>query len=148
LQSSKAVTLKIDEGCQATEVALEKGVKYQFELTRPANWMENELSVTPGSSTWAIGWAKYLHLPLRRKLTSSWFDVLARVRGEGNEEYVLSPGTPQDITPRHNGPLFLYVNQAVVGWFGYDRWYKDNKGEATITIRPIGMPQPAVAPAK
>jgi hypothetical protein len=40
--------------------------------------------------------------------------------------------------PTRAGELFLYVNEAVVGLPDFGRYYRDNKGTATIKITKVG----------
>lgn len=68
------------------------------------------------------------------------FKVVARVGSTGNDERVLEPSdNPKSnnleviVTPRRDGELFLYVNDAV--WADdWTRFYKDNSGSATIAV--------------
>jgi hypothetical protein len=145
----KEIVLHTNAGCQPAGFKLHGKVKYRISITEPKDWADDDgTSVSPsGKSTFAIGWHKLLELPLRRKLTSSWFVVVARIGDEGNEEYVL-PARGDEITPARDGKLYLFVNDAVVGWMGYDRYYTENKGTAKITVIRVGdTPAPPQPPA-
>lgn len=135
----KEIVLKASEGCQATQIKLRGKVKYRISISDANDWADDDgTTVSPrGRSTFEIGWHKLLELPLRRKLTHSWFVVVARIGDEGNEEYVLPP-RGDEITPKRDGQLYLFVNDAVVGWMEYDRYYKANKGTAKVKIIRVG----------
>ncbi len=134
----KNVTLKIDDPCQPADVLLKAKVKYHIEITDWKDWTDDGIAVSPrGTSSFRIGMHKLAQLPFRRKLARPWFVVIARVNNHGDEEYVLTTGT-NEITPARDGPLYLYVNEAVIGLPGSGRYYEDNKGTATIKITRVG----------
>jgi hypothetical protein len=70
--------------------------------------------------------------PLKSHLFVEPFKVIARVGSTGNDERVLEPSeNPKTnnleaiVTPKRNGELFLYVNDAV--WvFDWRMFYRNN----------------------
>jgi len=71
-----------------------------------------------------------------------WFRMIARVGATGNYEDFLDPDsrTPDMLqelfSPGRSGELFLYVNDGVLvlPWL-HDRFYRNNDGAATVTIK-------------
>lgn len=55
-----------------------------------------------------------------------------------------------DIDARTTGELFLYVNDAVLAWFGvYDEFFSNNRGTGTVTVERIdAAPQATSAPER
>ena len=71
----------------------------------------------------------------RRVPSQPWFRVVAQVGPEGDELHFLKEG-PNQFAPRRDGPLYLYVNHAVIGLpFLTSAFYAMNRGDARITIR-------------
>lgn len=137
-EGTTTVPFETKTGCQAADIVLNPKVKYRIEIIEAMDWKDGEATVSPrGTSTLSIGLHKFAHLLLRRKLTSPWFVVVVRIGDEGNEEYVLTTGT-NEITPTRKGQLYVFVNDAVIGWSGYDRYYGDNKGAGKIRITRVG----------
>lgn len=74
---------------------------------------------------------------LRRVPSEPWFRVIAQVGPEGDELHFLKEG-PNLIAPRRDGPLYLYVNHAVIGLpFLTSVFYAMNNGNAVISIRAL-----------
>jgi len=42
-----------------------------------------------------------------------------------------------EFTPKDAGFLFLFVNDAVIGWTHYARFYSRNEGTASVTISEV-----------
>src|SRR5829696_2336115 len=85
---------------------------------------------------------KLFLLPLRRRLSDGWFVPIARVHSNYpfyyDKEYVLH-GRVTDIFPEQPGELFLFINEAVLGLpCCYDYFYRDNRGNAKVTITAPG----------
>jgi hypothetical protein len=132
------VVLKTNDVCQLTDVQLEAGKKYRIDVTNVSGWKDDGgTTVSPFPTTsMSMGWDKLLELPLRRKLTKPWFAIVARVGQYGNEEYmVVKSGV--EFTPKDAGFLFLFVNDAVIGWTHYARFYSRNEGTASVTISEV-----------
>src|SRR5688572_3229323 len=85
-------------------------------------------------------------LPLRRHISAPWFRPIARIGRYGTDEHVLhlkpqgsSAGAADcyvaKLKPRNSGELYLFVNDAVIGfpWL-VDRFYRNNHGTAQITV--------------
>jgi formylglycine-generating enzyme required for sulfatase activity/uncharacterized protein (DUF2235 family) len=79
----------------------------------------------------------------RRVRSEPWFRVVAQIGPEGDDLYFLHQGF-NSFTARRNGPLYLYVNHAVIGVpFLTSVFYARNKGTADITINPSSAPASA-----
>ncbi len=134
-KEKKPLKFDIDAGCTAAQTQLKEKTAYQITVFGEGNWSDGGVPVSVnGISTYDIGWAKFLQLPLRRKLAKSWFVVIARIGETGDEEYALKSG-PNSITPTKTGQLYLFVNEAVIGLPDYDRFYRHNKGTVTIEMQ-------------
>jgi hypothetical protein len=80
-------------------------------------------------------------VPLRRELTMPWFRIVARIGGVSGQEETYEPDFSDmftfdtDIKTKRQGELFLFVNDAVIGWLPlYDLFYKDNAGKVRVLI--------------
>jgi hypothetical protein len=136
-------TLNTNEICRDAGVELKAGKSYDIEVRDPIGWKDdNGATVAPyqdNPTTLAIGWPKLLQLPLRRRLTSPWFVVVARIGEYGSEEQDLS--WSNRVTPKKAGELYLFVNDATIGLPNYDYFYRHNEGSVTVTIKPTpGQP--------
>ena len=84
--------------------------------------------------------SRYWAVPIRRMLGERWFVPIARVGDVGNEEFPLVQ-TVTRISPRQDGTLFVFVNDAVLGvpkwWQLFYRW---NKGTAAVTVKRVAEP--------
>jgi hypothetical protein len=142
--------LRTDSVCKGTGIWLEQGQKYRVKITAPppgvANgWKDGDINVsTRGVDVSNLSlkdrfW-QVVNWPLKRHLFVEPFKVIARVGSTGNDERVLEPSdNPKSnnleaiVTPRRDGELFLYVNEAV--WaHNWTTFYKDNSGSATIFV--------------
>jgi hypothetical protein len=97
--------------------------------------------------------------PLRRTLDRGWYSVILRVGSTGSEEDFLDHNppaqsdamsldrTPKPIpkeeklgevfTPKRDGELYVYVNEPMLGWPGYELALSDligGTGRARITV--------------
>ena len=97
-----------------------------------------------GHTTW------YLtpFIPFRRHLAQNWFAPAARIGRHGDDEYVLSAadGQPADrttcelyaeITARRSGPLYLFVNDAVLPTGRWQPFYRNNDGYINYDVSVI-----------
>jgi uncharacterized protein (DUF2235 family) len=80
-------------------------------------------------------------VPLRRELSMPWFRIVARIGGVGGQEESYEPDFSDMFTfdtdkkTKRPGELFLFVNDAVIGWSPlYDVFYKHNDGEVKVLI--------------
>jgi T6SS, Phospholipase effector Tle1-like, catalytic domain len=147
--------------CWASGIRLVEGRRYHVTITQtspvwkdasplsPTGYQTDlagvEISEVPGFTTRV---ALFIGVPLRRVLLRPWFRIIGRVGVKGTDEYFLDPDKPtgvdqeqlKKIDPafrvRRDGELFLYVNDAAVGWPGIaDVFYRGNEGEATVTVK-------------
>jgi hypothetical protein len=148
---------KIASVCKPTGIKLEQGLKYQLKINAPkpgsdAPWKNGDTVVSPrgvdpSTLTFPDRLLQILYWPLKRQLFVQPFKVIARVGSTGSDETVLEPddnirsnNLDVTITPKRDGELFLYVNDAI--WAldsekGGSNFYKDNSGQATIEVRQI-----------
>jgi uncharacterized protein (DUF2235 family) len=155
-----AKPFRANAGCFATGVVLTKGVRYEIAITRTSStWVDGspfgrrfetdlngfQISELPSVRDRVALW---LGLPLRRVILQPWFRVIARIGEKGTDEYFINPEnqpvlgkSDSDqlifvVRPRRDGELFLYVNEAVIGWpKHWDVFYRHNEGEAKVEIK-------------
>jgi uncharacterized protein (DUF2235 family) len=147
--------------CWASGIQLVEGQRYQVTITQTSSvWKDGsplgrvgyetdlaglEVSVARGITNRV---ALFLGVPLRRVFLRPWFRIIGRIGAVGTDEYFMDPDKPtgagQDkqtqISPafrvRRGGELFLYVNDAAIGWPRFANFFYDgNEGEATVTVR-------------
>jgi uncharacterized protein (DUF2235 family) len=136
--------------CAPTGVKVIRDDEYRVVLTVGEEWKDNTIATDPrgfGFKKMSVG--MYLWLPFRRVVFSSWFVPVLRVGGKGGEEHVLDlkPVNPGDakqyearFRPRSDGEVFVFVNDAVIGWPGSRyHFYKNNHGTATIKIEHLNV---------
>ena len=142
-----AVSLRTSDPCLATGVVMEQGAEYEIEFPRPDGWMDADILVpTTGgfaSDAPAAPWYLFLAAPMKRDMGQNWFRPIAHVGEHVQTEHALGPKT-RFVVEKRSGELFLFVNDAVIGVPGiWDYFYRNNRGEASVTIRKIGdAPEP------
>jgi hypothetical protein len=132
---SKQFLFKLADGCFASPISLVRGAAYEIKIEN----IETHLPSANGRID-AARELRYWAVPIRRMLGERWFVPIARVGDVGNEEYPLVQ-TVTRISPRQDGTLFVFVNDAVLGvpkwWQLFYRW---NKGTAAVTVKRVAEP--------
>jgi hypothetical protein len=145
--------------CWASGVHLAPGHRYQITIIRTSPlWRDSSpfggdgfavgLGGLEGSDQRSFGERVMMSLgiPLRRVLMRPWFRIIGRIGAVGTDEYYLDPAQTEGASPvlqvalrtRRGGELFLYVNDAVIGWPRFaDFFYRPNQGEAQIKIKHV-----------
>jgi hypothetical protein len=118
--------------CQPMGVHLAKGVRYEIQA-RPAQvrWFDASRLVTTLGGFESDHWLFYAAVPIRRHRTLNWFVPVARV-GEYGDQYVPLTGATTAFAVQVEGPLFMYVNDALA-FYPSEYFYanNDNAGDAT-----------------
>jgi hypothetical protein len=129
--------------CWASGIRLEKGIPYRIVVKRTQPWSDGDISTTPLGFE-QMTWPMYGALLLKRDLDQPWFRLTARTGRYGLDEQSLDlkPRIGLDhsaqITPRASGELFLFVNDAVIGFPWLARmFYRNNVGDAQIKVEPL-----------
>jgi hypothetical protein len=155
------VSFKTNAVCTFTGVPLKKGATYRLLLWVPISdqWVDNGVRASPqGVHPDNVTTKMTLAVPLRRTLTQPWFKPIARIGDIGTDEYPLEPDPSiawdakdtegkvfqTKIVARSTGPLFLYVNDAVL-FPPWTAFYRDNDGSAEGMVEevlPVGTVQP------
>ncbi|KRR25254.1 hypothetical protein CQ14_09560 [Bradyrhizobium lablabi] len=104
-----------------------------------------------------------LLFPFRRSLDRPWANIILRIGSMGNEEDFLDRAPPkqsddfqtreteftvpdkpetlaEELKPKRDGELFVYLNKPVLGLWGYQSWLSEligNTGRAKITIEKL-----------
>jgi uncharacterized protein (DUF2235 family) len=158
-----ATGLTVRKG-QTYEVSLDITDAWEDGVKRGDPNKAKGIETDPNGFGWdKMTWKMTPGLPLRRLLSSNWFATIIRIGDSGFGEMVLSykPADPpidkceqKDVDfmsgkcpvkqPRYtatfkapkDGEVFIYVNDSVVLWPGFHRFYDNNKGMAKLTIMP------------
>ncbi len=140
IEPEQRLTFSIDDPCWGTGILLVEGLDYRFEVENGQNLMDG------GSRANADGVLSptcrhYLGIPMRRHVLQPWLKLMGKVGARGAETIAIGSG-PIDYTPKSDGELFLYVNDAVFGVVPGRHWalpyswsWGENKGQVTLTIR-------------
>jgi hypothetical protein len=134
--------------CSATGATATRGKRYRITITATAPWNDggNIPTGVGGFEAIELGWAHPAFVLFRRTFGERWFTPMLRIGEQGNDEYPLVPrdGSVTDnstlkleaeITARRDGPMFVFVNDAVLPVpESLQRLYSNNLGEGEITI--------------
>jgi uncharacterized protein (DUF2235 family) len=138
--------------CAQTGLTVRAGYKYEITITVSDAWLDASTPTDPvgyrtSTAPLPSRLVLYSGIFLRRILFRPWFRLIARVGETGVDEYFLDPkrvtgeGVPPNtfrarFVAQQSGELFLYVNDAVVGfpWIA-SAFYKNNHGSAKISVK-------------
>jgi hypothetical protein len=138
--------------CFPTGLTVKSGYEYEIVITVTKPWMDMDIETTPvgyRTSTRPMSQRLVLYsgILLRRIMFRPWFRLIARVGETGVDEYFLDPNKVSEaaaftpvykarFTAERAGELFLYVNDAVIGFpWTTSYFYKNNSGTARISVR-------------
>ncbi len=142
-------TFDLRSGCHPVSAQVEAGKAYKVTLVRGAEeWKDNSVKANLlGLDPKDIPSGMFLTVPLRRTLTARWLQPVIRIGDAWGEEHVLEPiKGSEDVaatevltarfTARRSGPVFLYFNDAVIGFLGnpFTTFYSNNAGSGVIDI--------------
>ena len=146
----RVIAFDISRLCTATGVQLEtNGARYYIRVDADGEWSNGAFPIPAGgfstkpyeSASWYKRMYLTLFIPLRRELFEDWFRIVLRYGRTGGEEYILEPD-PTDpviqdnVRPKREGQLYIFVNDAVIGVPGlYGVLYKNNKGTGKLTVK-------------
>ena len=140
---SRAVDFLTSEACLSTGIQLEEGGQYQVtvEVDAKDQWKDgNTIEADPNGflNLWdsvQLAWA----VPARRSWSAPWFSLMGRVGTKGKDRFNIGDG--HLFTGKTDGPLFLFVNDAVCGFCPGEKstwpYFWDlgkNQGKAKVTI--------------
>jgi hypothetical protein len=132
--------------CQSMGVWVERNGKYLIRFDSTDSFKDDTIDAQLGFYSldppgWGTKFVMVAAVPFRRELIRPWFRVVLRIGGRGGEEFFLDPDPTDNylidevITATRDGELFLFVNDAVIGFPGlYDRFYGNNRGSTKVTI--------------
>jgi hypothetical protein len=142
--------------CNPTGLIVKKGRTYDVNLVVTDGWEDGHMWKEPqekGIETGPNGfgldkmtWKMAPGLPYRRLISSNWFATILRIGESGFGEIVLTYESDECPCPgpstrykasfkaAKDGEVFAYVNDSVINWLGQDRFYRNNKGTANLTI--------------
>ena len=142
--------------CDPTGLIVKKGRTYDVKLVVTDGWEDGHRWKEPqqkGIETGPNGfgldkmtWKMASGLPYRRLISTNWFATILRVGEAGFGEIVLTYENDECPCPEpatrykasfkaaRDGEVFVYVNDSVINWLGSDRFYRNNKGTANLTI--------------
>ena len=137
LDGEESFAFSIGNSCFATQITLEGGRQYRFEVAR-TEWFDGKYE---SGADGFFAWKLLPFVPLRRHVTEPWLKLMGRV-GPTGEAFAIGSG-PLRYRAESDGELFLYVNDAVLGLPGDGRalpyrWPKGrNEGTAIVKVRPV-----------
>jgi uncharacterized protein (DUF2235 family) len=150
------VTFSANDGCHASGMLLEKGLKYRVKVidvdavpgtdaTKSISGLgsPNRLRLwrlrRGGIESAQISVSHYFPMiPLRRVLAEDWFTTVVRVGASGNQQYPLDNTYAQTIEPNRDGELFVYTNSPVLGLpIIWDWFYSENKGTVGVKVEVV-----------
>jgi uncharacterized protein (DUF2235 family) len=145
-----ADTFATNNFCMPTRVKVVKDEDYRITMEVKDDWFDKSIATDPrGFGFKKMFWPMYFALPFRRIVFANWFAPVLRVGSKGGEEHVLdlrpvNPGQEKlyeaRFTPRSDGDVFLFVNDAVWGFPGiYASSYANNLGTASIKIEHLDI---------
>ena len=139
----KAIDFDVAEPCLPTGVKLVAGTTYRFDVEVVSDWMDGDLTAGPDGLEDATPLRMKIFTLSRRHVSRPWFELTGRIGRSGGETFAIGSGTC--YTARSNGPLYLYVNDAVAGimpgsWWAFPYFWSwgPNSGTATIKVTPVG----------
>lgn len=150
--------------CNATGVSVQKGERYRVEIALPEACSPDE-GRTPATRRRTGAWADWtipitstggfsslqapdssalqklllaLAVPLRRQIGANWLAPVVEIGTTNPTRVVLEDGT---FEAEQDGPLSLYVNDAILPCPGWDCFYRNNAGgPATVRITSADAP--------
>ncbi len=134
--SARALVLPSNELCLATGLVLKPEEAYRVSVASvSADWADRQVKVESAAG-FGSGRQPFVFLPslpFRRILTAQWFVPLVRI-GATSAEYHPLDEPAVEFSPRVEGQLFLFVNDAVgpAPWF--KAFYANNQGTAVIEV--------------
>ena len=148
---SHSIEFATNSPCSSTGIAIKKGGQYKVtvEVDGEETWMDGD-NIVANPNGFVNMWDSVklaLAVPTRRSWSAPWFSLLGRVGTEGKDRFEIGEG--HMFTGKTDGPLFLFVNDAVCGFClgKYATWpyfwvLGENEGTANVTITrlPTGTP--------
>jgi uncharacterized protein (DUF2235 family) len=154
IDKNKIPEFKTSKLCQSMGVWLERNGKYLIKFDSTDSFRDGRVDGIDASEGFysldsKLSWRQkalfVAAVPLRRELIRPWFRVVARIGGQGGEEFFLDPDftdkflIDETITATRDGELFLFVNDAVIGLPGFDGYfyklfYTNNFGSTKVWI--------------
>ena len=137
LISTETKSFDISNACYASGIKLIKGTSYTFKVSdavlRDGDSYQTDADGFSADSLIPL-------VPLRRHMTQPWLKLFGKIGNRRYETFELGVGETV-YTPRADGELFLYVNDAVFGllpeWDRAYHWERGkNSGQVTVTIAP------------
>lgn len=147
------IEFRTSDLCKATGVLLEHRGRYLVTVQPGQRWFSGIARIGTPVGGFSIKeqpqWYERIYLslfvPLRRELFKDWSRIVLRYGNVGGEEDSYDPDPYDDtiqfpikptITPNGTEELFVFVNDAVVGFPGlYDVFYRNNSGTAVLTVK-------------
>jgi uncharacterized protein (DUF2235 family) len=151
-ERKEMVVLRFDSGCQATGFTLYAGGKYVVRVVddipepsenEPEEWKQLRLELAkypPNSPLPSYNWfVRVFAIPFRRSLSDEWFRPMIRIGATGFKEYTMDAYVGVEFTPDKDGEVFVYLNNAVIGWPSlYDAFYVQ-KGSIKISLERVSQ---------
>ena len=142
IDGRKVIKFYTSEPCKPTGVTVVAGTTYRFGVKVLSPWKDGSLPANPDGLENVEPLKMKFFRPLRRHIRRPWFELTGRV-GRG-EAFTIGAGTC--YTPKSDGELYFYVNDAVSGflpgkWWAFSYFWQcgRNCGTACITVTEVGQ---------
>ncbi|MCR4301747.1 MAG: DUF2235 domain-containing protein [Sulfuricaulis sp.] len=125
--------------CFATNIYLEAGKRYRFNVEPLDAWVDGDIPAGPaGFASHAGPWWMALAVPFRRAWREPWFTLMGSTGCDGQKPFAIGAGF-DNFQIENAGRLHLFVNDAVCSLCpgGVWHYYKNNRGTARVTVTPI-----------
>ena len=130
--------------CFDTGLVLKRGRVYEIDFRISKGWRDKKINADV--TGWIDPpWGIYGSTPLRRYLFVDWYEPVARIGADRFDTYPLTIYRQDTATggerlvarfsARRSGRLYLYMNDAVL--FTWDKFYRNNRGKATVKVREV-----------
>ena len=120
--------LSVADGCRPTRIYLEKGVMYRFEPTSTEIFDGAHCTTTVDGLTEPSA-VQQIFAPFKRHFDQPYMKLMGRIGSKGDESFSID-ARGIDYTPKSSARLYLYVNDAVVGYLpNWDYFYYSSKGQ-------------------
>ncbi len=136
------INFDAEESCLPTKVILEAGKTYRFEVRATSTWTDGTLPAGPDGLENDPPLEMHVFTPFRRHIAQPWFELTGRIGHSGREIFTI--GSEACYTARSDGELYLYVNDAVIGFLPDPYWAwpyfwseGPNSGEANVIVTPV-----------
>lgn len=134
----RELTFETRELCHQTGLVLRPSSRYRVTVREPDTWFDGSIPVATqagfGGGRRPLVFVP--SLPFRRILAAQWYVPIARIGSHTAEYHYVDQGTVE-FTPRHEGQLFFFVNDAVGPPWRFGWLYENNRGITHVAVEEL-----------